>query len=220
VVPVVTRRFPTCKNHQVVPSSYRDFFAASAGVAGTLIGLLFVAISVASDRLARAEADGQLHRIRAVAALTAFTNSLAVALFALIPGHNKIGSTAISVAAVGLAFVAAALLSLIRLRQVRWAIVRDALFLVGLAVTFVIELIEGIDISAQAGDSGAVDTIAILVVICFLLGIARSWELIGGPSIGIRHEVAALVRAHGDSAGDPHEGPAAPAAPDAGSAER
>ena len=178
-----------------------DFFAASAGVAGALIGLLFVAISVASDRL-RAATDGQVHRIRAVAALTAFTNSLAVSLFSLIPGH-KIGPTSISVAAVGVTFVAASLSSLIRLRQVRWAIVRDALFLVGLAVTFVIELIEGIAISTQAGNSGAVDTIATLVVICFLLGIARSWELIGGPSIGIAHEVTALDRDHHHGSGDP-----------------
>jgi len=200
-----------------------DFFAASAGVAGTLIGLLFVAISVASGRL-RAGVDGQVHRIRAVAALTAFTNSLSVSLFSLIPG--AIGPTAISVGATGLAFILASLLSLIRLRQVRWTIARDALFLVGLAVTFAIELIKGIDINGQAGNSGAVDDIAILVVVCFLLGIARSWELIGGPSIGIGHEVVALVRAHQDSAGDPREGPAPPgppappAPPDAGSAER
>jgi hypothetical protein len=187
-----------------------DFFTASASVAGALIGLLFVAISVASDRL-RAEKDGQVHRIRAVAALTAFTNSLSVSLFSLIPGH-KIGPTAISVAAVGLTFVLASLLSLIRLRQVRWAIVRDALFLVGLAFTFVIQLLEGIDVSYHPDNSGDVDTIAILVVICFLLGIARSWELIGGPSIGIRKEVAAMVRAHQDSANEPQEAPAPPVA--------
>jgi hypothetical protein len=187
-----------------------DFFTASASVAGALIGLLFVAISVASDRL-RAETDGQVHRIRAVAALTAFTNSLSVSLFSLIPGH-KIGPTAISVAAVGLTFVVASLLSLVRLRQVRWATVRDALFLVGLVFTFVIQLLDGIGVTAHPGNTGDVDTIAILVVICFLLGIGRSWELIGGPSIGIRKEVAAMVRAHQDSMDEPQEAPAPPVA--------
>jgi hypothetical protein len=179
----------------VVPENIHEFFAASAGVAGALIGLLFVAISVSSDRLSRDKEGAQVHRIRASAALTAFTNALAVSLFALVPG-DKIGPTALSVAAAGLAFVVASLLSLIRLREVRWATARDGVFLIGLVIVFVLQLWEGIDVTAHRGDSGSVDTIAILVIVCFLIGIARSWELIGGPSFGIAHEVTAIVRDH------------------------
>jgi hypothetical protein len=205
----------------VVPENIHEFFAASAGVAGALIGLLFVAISVSSDRLSRDKEGAQVHRIRASAALTAFTNALAVSLFALVPG-DKIGPTALSVAAAGLAFVVASLLSLIRLREVRWATARDGVFLIGLVIVFVLQLWEGIDVTAHRGDSGSVDTIAILVIVCFLIGIARSWELIGGPSFGIAHEVTAIVRDHvadhaadhakanDENAGDPPEEPAAP----------
>jgi hypothetical protein len=179
----------------VVPESIHDFFAASGSVAGALIGLLFVAISVAAERLAREEARAQVHRIRAVAALTAFTNALAVSLFALIPGH-KIGPAALVTAIVGLVFVMAALLSLIRMHQMHRAVLRDAVFLFGLLVTFVVQLIAAAEVLAQPGDSGSVDTIASMVIVCFLIGIARAWELIGGPSIGITHEVTALARSH------------------------
>lgn len=186
----------------MVPASIHDFFLASASVAGALIGLLFVAISVASERLGATDAGAAVHRIRAVAALTAFSNALVVSLFALIPGR-KIGPAALVVAIGGLLFVIASLLTLIRLRQVHWGTVRDALFLVGLVVTFVFQLLEASDVIAKPGRSGAVNTIASLVVVCFLIGIARAWELIGGPSMGIGREVTALVRSRDRGAREP-----------------
>jgi hypothetical protein len=191
----------------VVPENIHEFFVASGGAAGALIGLLFVVLSVASERLARADTGAQLHRIRASAALTAFTNALTVSLFALIPGH-KIGLTAVAVGAVGLVFVAASLISLIRLRQLQfrpeqWRSVRDPLFLLGLAVVLAVQLIEGVNVIEHPGNFSAVQTIASMVIVCFLIGIARSWELIGGPSIGITNEVTALVRSHERDAADP-----------------
>jgi len=187
----------------VVPDDIHDFFLGSAGVAGALIGLLFVAISVSGGRLAGDQA--QVHRIRASGALTAFLNALSVSLFALIPGQ-MIGPTSVAVGAAGIAFVAASLLSLVRLRQFHLSTVRDGIFLVGLAVTWVIQLIKGTELISQPDDPGAVQTIAILVVVCFLIGIARSWELIGGPSIGFTHEVVAMVRGHEPEQAEPGEG--------------
>jgi hypothetical protein len=190
----------------VIPASIHDFFAASASVAGALIGLLFVAISVSAGRLARSEASAQVHRIRASAALTAFTNALAVSLFALVPGH-KIGPASVAVAAAGLAFVLASLLVLIQLRPAQWGTVRDALFLLGLAVTFVVQLVNGVQVSVQPDNPGDVDTLAILVICCFLIGIARSWELAGGPTIVFTREVTELVRSHAFSANDRQAAP-------------
>ena len=186
----------------MVPESIREFFAASAGVAGALIGLLFVAISVSSERLARTKAGAQVNRIRASAALTAFINALAVSLFALIPGQ-KIGPTSVAVAASGIAFVTASLLSLVRLRLTQWGTVRDALFLIGLAITFVLQLIAGVAVIVDPGNSGDVNSIAVLVVICFLIGISRAWELIGAPSIGLTREIGALVRGHENDPDEP-----------------
>jgi uncharacterized protein involved in response to NO len=176
----------------VVAENIHEFFMTSGGAAGALIGLLFVAISVSSARLEQHTVDAQLHRIRASASLTAFTNALAVSLFSLIPGH-KIGPTACVVGALGFFFVLASLTSLLRRKLLRWRTARDAGFILGLTVVFVIQFYEGIDVWIHPGDSGSVDTIAMLVVICFFIGVARAWELIRGPEIGLVQELAAYL---------------------------
>jgi hypothetical protein len=68
-------------------TSAHEFFQASASVAGALIGLLFVAIAVAPERILGPDAS-DVHGVRAAATLTAFTNALAVVLFGLIPGFD------------------------------------------------------------------------------------------------------------------------------------
>jgi predicted membrane-bound spermidine synthase len=78
----------------MVPESFTNFFVASAGVSGALIGLLFVAISVSPARttpLAELQFD-----LRTAKAFSVFTNALVISLFALIPTID-LGRTAIVV---------------------------------------------------------------------------------------------------------------------------
>ncbi len=191
----------------MTPPALHDFFVAAASVAGALIGLLFVAISVAHERLTADDAEHS-HRLRASAALTSFTNALAISLFALIPGVS-LGVTALVVGLVGLLFVAASLVSLVRVHSYQPQAPRDALFLIGLVVTTALEVVYGRNLLARSHDTHSSDAIAVLVVVSFLIGVARSWELIGGPSIGLASEVAAVLRQRrennqggGDEAGE------------------
>jgi len=173
-------------------ASLHDVFIATAGVAGTLIGLLFVAISVAHDRLT-AEDEGQAHRVRASAALTAFTNALSVSLFALV--FIDIGWTALAVSVAGLLFVVASLMSLRRVRRSQPGELRGAGFLAILVITFAVQLFFGLMVILHPHDRWPVQAIAVLVIVCFWIGIARSWELIGAPSIGLRGEIGAIAHA-------------------------
>jgi hypothetical protein len=174
----------------MVPTSYHAFFGGCASVAGTLIGLLFVAITVAGEHVT---GDGsQAHRVRASAALTAFTNALVISLFALVPGI-RIGWTALVVSILGSVFVIASLLSLVRVRGEQQEGAGHALFLIGLALTFVAQFVAGLLQLMYSRQQEPVTTIAILVIVCFLIGIARSWELIGGPSIILRRELRTLL---------------------------
>lgn len=176
----------------VAPEDFHDYFVAAAGVAGALIGLLFVAISVAQERFA-GSGDATLHLVRASAALTAFSNALVVSLFALIPA-DSLGPAAIAVGAVGITFVTGAVLALLRVRRVRWSDTVDLSFLVGLVIVFVVQIVYGSRLSGGADVRADTEGLAVLVVVCFVIGVARAWELVGGPSIGLRHELARRVR--------------------------
>jgi hypothetical protein len=186
----------------VAPEDFHDFYVASASVAGALIGLLFVAISVRPERL-KEDRETHAHRVRAEAALTSFVNALTVSLFALTPG-DLLGGTAVAVALVGLLFVLGSLVSVGRVRGVHVTEYRDTVFLIGLLVVFVLQLISGVILAIHPHRTGAAHTIGVLVIVCFLIGISRSWELIGGTNLGLFHEVARVARR--PSKDDPDDG--------------
>ena len=96
----------------MVPVSFHDFFSGCATIAGALIGLLFVALSVSPEYL-RGENARTDHQVRAGAAFSALVNTMVIALFALLP-TTDFGTVAIILAAVGLGTTAALIFVLAR----------------------------------------------------------------------------------------------------------
>lgn len=75
----------------------------------------------------------------------------------------------------------------------------DLTFLVGLLVVFVVQLIAGVGLDRHPADGGDLQILCVLVIVCFLIGIERAWELVGGPSVRLHHELFVRVQEHRES---------------------
>jgi hypothetical protein len=175
----------------VVTGAYRDLFVAIAGAAGALTGLLFVALSVAPRSPAGQQPD-VIRQVRAGAALLGFTNALAVSLFGLVP-HNEIGYPAVVVGAGGLLFTLGGLRSILADPAARPRIRSQLALIVLLLGVFGVEIGAGINSIVTPHTDAPIDVIGNVLTASLLIGVARSWELVGDRDTGIASSIAALA---------------------------
>ena len=143
----------------MVPEDFITFFSVSAGASATLIGLLFIAISIEPARVfgsgARAEAQA-----KAASAFTALANVFFVSLVALIP-HTGVGIPVLVMSTV-------ALLNMVQMGRDLWrseggrAGREWVLVLSGFGV-FGFELLLGWDLFRNPASEGNLDTLAFLM---------------------------------------------------------
>jgi hypothetical protein len=177
----------------VVIGDYRDLFVVIATAAATLIGLLFVAMSVSKDR---AKAHPQVIReFRAAAALFAFTNPFAVSLFGLVPGTN-IGYPAAIVGVIGMAFTAAGVRTTLSLPSRQQYLRPQAMLILALLFIFGVQLVVGIGLIVGPHRSGDLATIGYVLVASLLVGIGRAWELVGDWDTGLFSSIGLLIGHH------------------------
>ena len=172
-------------------ADFGPFFGATAAVAGALIGLLFVALSVAPERT-----DGEervIDDVRAGVAFSCLVNPLAVSLFALIPGI-AVGQPAGVIGVVSVASCWALALVLFRetapgarRRRQLWRLAVQGL-------VFAYAAVVGFELAHRPHDLGLERTICVLIVVLFLIGIARAWQLIGARDTSLVAEVARTIR--------------------------
>ncbi|HEY2226123.1 hypothetical protein [Actinomycetospora sp.] len=189
----------------MVPEEYSEFFVATATVAGALIGLLFVAISVRPTAASRGAHITS--RLRAVAALSAFLNTLFLSLLALRP-RIDLGGVAVGLGVAGL--VSMLILLVLLMTQGRdqpWRLAQGVVLVLGQGVLYVVQLRDGLVLSASPSDVAQVDGLAIIVIILFALGIARAWEFAGADNPSLLGAIARVTGVPG-TRDDPDDGPA------------
>ena len=179
----------------MIPDTFHDFFLGSMGAAAALIGLLFVAIAVAPERVFGPDASTD----RQLVARSAF-GALIVAFFvstvALIPGAN-LGYVLLPVNLVYFVSTLARAVHLWRSPTPRLRPVRTPGLLLAAAVVYGGGIYAGIVLLRRPCDASGVATAAYLLLTVYGIGLARSWELLGGHRAGL---LARLILHEQDSA--------------------
>ncbi len=168
-------------------ASYYPFFGGAATVAGALIGLLFVALSLSPERLR--DAASVEHQAIAATAFTALVDALFISLIGLQPGSG-LQQGAVIFGALGLSSTVGLTLRLWRNRHLAHLSNRWPFFLVLIMAVYAAQLVTGLLPETPAG---AADRTATFVYVMFGVGIARAWQLLGLKAGGLLDELGVTI---------------------------
>ncbi len=166
----------------MVPETFNNFFLASAGIGATLVGLIFVAVSIAPEHIVQGNAPIE-RRAMAASSFTALLNAFFISLGALIPGI--IGSLTLVMSALGLTTSSLLAWNLLKERE-RWQNVVRRVFLI--LVSFIIygfEFYYAILIIKEPDNVGNFYTLAALLLAVYGIGLTRAWQLLGARRFGL-----------------------------------
>jgi hypothetical protein len=177
----------------MIPASFIPFFSISAGAAATLIGLLFVAVSIAPARTVGKGAS-MSRRSVAESAFTALLNAFLVSLIALIPtAPLSLGALAVTGGTL-LGFVRTLAQTIARWRKEPSfspsRLLRRLLLPLGMLIVYGLECWWGVRAYRTFHLSADMcGELAMILVVLQALAIGRSWELLGAR----RSSIFALI---------------------------
>lgn len=165
----------------MVPPEYQPFFTASVAASSALIGLLFVSVSIAPERVFGEQSD-VVRKARALSAFTALVNIFFISMTSLIPSV-QLGIVVTIVAAVSL-LQTLALLVMAPAWWTRGIVFRGAFLFLASALIYGSELWLGILLWVRPS-AGALSGLLELLLGCYAIGLGRAWELLGAPRMGL-----------------------------------
>jgi hypothetical protein len=175
----------------MVTADYQPFFTASVAASSALIGLLFVSVSIAPERIFGESAEPR-KQAQAGSAFSALANVFFISMTSLIPGV-LLGLVVTTVAAAS----SAQLLGLL-VRAPVWRghgvdVVRGALLFLASALIYGTELYLGIELWIKPASSGALIGLLEVLLGGYAIGLGRAWQLLGAPRTGPLSGVLDLI---------------------------
>ena len=169
----------------MAPPEFANFFIASASAGAALVGLLFVAVSLAPEQMVTHHAPMERQAVTG-SAFTALTNAFFISLFFLIP-HFNAGSAIVPFS--GLCLLTSLFQAWHLLRTPKsWQSVLRRAFLVLLSLfLYGLELVNGLQLLNASSSSQAPIVFELLwcLIAAFSIGLIRAWELLGAHRYGL-----------------------------------
>jgi hypothetical protein len=167
----------------MVPPEFTTFFVTCAMAAATLIGLLFVAVSIAPEDTVMQGAPVERQAV-AASAFTALVNAFFIAAGAQIP-RTYIGGLVVLFGGIGLLSTAALLRPLLQVGATRPNQVRTLILVAVSLVMYLSETWQGILLLRTPSDVGSLYTLCGLLLGVIGLSLVRAWQLLGVRRYGI-----------------------------------
>jgi len=166
----------------MVPPELSNYFLATAGAGAALIGLLFVAVSIAPEQIVTRRAPMERQAV-AASTFTALVNAFFISLGALMPG--SLGTLALLMSSLG--FLNSLTLGGHLLRHPKnWQnfFRRVFLILVSLAI-YGAEFYYALRLTITSSSIDSAYTLAALLLAVYGIGLIRAWELLGVNRFGL-----------------------------------
>ena len=166
----------------MVPEAFINFFLASSGAAAALVGLLFVAVSIAPEHIVQANAPIE-RQAMAASSFTALLNAFFISLGALIP--LNIGTVIVLMSTIGLINSSFLAWNLLKERGKWLNVVRRVFLILASFIIYGFEFHTGILIIREPDIVGNFYVLAALLLSVYGIGLTRAWQLLGARRYGI-----------------------------------
>ena len=166
----------------MVTPQFTSFFIASASAGAALVGLLFVAVSIAPERIVMANAPVE-RRAMAASSFTALLNAFFISLGALIP--ENVGFLILLMSASGLVNSLFLAWNLLKERQSWQNVLRRIILILAGFIIYGYELYFAILLLYQPNNLDIFYPLTGLLLSVYGIGLVRAWQLLGARRYGL-----------------------------------